>query len=105
MKSIVQIPQAASGDTAYIRGKLIDRKGNLVKGAQFRIRSDAIPGDWEAIGPPPDQADGTVVFPVTRGRFSVRVVGGRSQEAGWMTTGAPGQQQMSDWEFVFQTTN
>jgi hypothetical protein len=87
---------------AYIRGRLIDREGNLIPGTRFEIKSDGVP-IWTAIGP--DRVrDGTVEFAVTRGRFAVRVLGGRSQEAGWMQTGQEGDPRMSDFEFVLQTT-
>ncbi|MGH2460596.1 MAG: hypothetical protein ACRDIY_17220, partial [Chloroflexota bacterium] len=103
VRSIQQVPLASSGDIAHVRGKLIDLNGNLVKGTEFEIWSDGSP-QWSAVYPPPDQADGTVDFAVTRGKYAVSVVGGRSQDAGWMVTGQTGQPGMSDWTFVFQTT-
>lgn len=101
--SLKEIPNPTPRSIAYIRGKLIDRNGNLVKGAQFQIQSDGVPV-FTAIEPL-TPGDGTVEFPVTAGRFFVQVVGGRSEQAGWMVTGQAGQATMSDWEFVFQTTH
>lgn len=103
VRSIREFPLASAGDIAHIRGRLIDRNGNLVKGTEFEIWSDGVP-QWSAVYPPPDRADGTVDFSVTRGKFAVRVVGGRSQDAGWMVTGETGKPGMSDWTFVFQET-
>lgn len=103
VRSIREIPLASSRDIAHIQGKLIDRNGQLVKGTEFEIWSDGSP-QWSAVYPPADQADGTVDFAVTRGKYAVRVVGGRSQDAGWMVTGQTGQDGMSNWTFVFQTT-
>jgi hypothetical protein len=103
---IKEIPRPESRDTAYIRGRVVDANGENIKGAYFEIRSDAIPVAWTALYPHgTTPADGTAVFPVAKGRYSVRVVGGRSQWAGWMVTGQPGVSTMSDWEFTFQTTS
>jgi|GEM_PF-5326846 len=99
-----EIPQPGYRDTAYIRGRLIDQKGNLVPGAYFQIASDGTP-QFVAVEPHGDTpADGTATFAVTKGRFAVRVLGGRSEYAGWMVTGQTGVGTMSDWEFAFQTT-
>jgi hypothetical protein len=104
VKSFTAVAVPGARDIAYIRGRLVDRNGHLVPGARFRIRSDGVP-TWTTVEPPASRADGTVEFPVTRGRFVVSVVGGRSQEAGWMVTGQTGQDQMTDWEFVFEATH
>ena len=101
---LTAIPRPEYRDTAIIRGKLIDQKGNLVPGTYFQIDSDAVP-KWEAVEPHgTTPADGTATFVVTKGRFAVRVLGGRSEYAGWMVTGTPGSGPMSDWEFAFQLT-
>lgn len=96
-------PVPGSRGVAYIRGRAVDRNGQLIPGVQFEIQSDGVP-PWTATGPQRARADGTVTFPVTRGRFVVRVVGSRSEDAGWMETGQPGSAAMTDWEFVFHST-
>lgn len=101
VQALREVPVPGNRKVAYIRGSVVDRNGQMVPGVQFEIQSDAVP-PWTAVGPPVARADGTVTFPVTRGRFIVRVLGGRSEDAGWMVTGAPGNDTMSDWEFVFQ---
>ena len=106
VSELKEIPQPQYRDVAYIRGKLVDANGNLIKGAYFEIRTDAIPLPWTAAYPFGSiPADGTAVFPVSKGTFSVRVVGGRSEYAGWMVTGRTGVGPMSDWEFTFVTTS
>jgi hypothetical protein len=103
--SIKEVPVSGARDIASIRGRLIDRNGKLVPGTHFGIKSDSIP-PWTVVEPhDPLPADGTVVFTVTRASFAIWVEGGRSQDAGWMLTGRPGQAQMSDWEVTFQLTH
>lgn len=92
-----------SRTTAVIRGRMVDRNGQLVAGTRFSIVSDGTP-QWSATEPPAARADGTVAFSVTRGGFAVRVEGGRSQDTGFLMTGRTGEDRLSDWEFVFQTT-
>lgn len=99
-----EIPRPQFRDTATIRGRLIDQKGQLIPGAYFQIHSDGVP-QFVAVEPHGNApSDGTVSFNVTRGRFAVRVLGGRSEDAGWMVTGVTGVGPMSDWEFTFQAT-
>lgn len=100
--SITKSPLPGAPSVASIRGRLLDRSGKPVPDAQFAIRSDAFP-PWTATATA--DAGGNVVFTVTKGRFAVDVVGGRSQDAGWMETGQAGQDQMSDFTFVFQATS
>lgn len=104
VKSFKAIPEPGYPSTAQIRVRLIDKNGQLVKGTHFEIRSDAIPDTWTAIEPHTGPADGTAVFIVTKGNFVVRVVGGRSEYAGWLTTGNPDNGKMSSFDVTFETT-
>jgi hypothetical protein len=56
------------------------------------------------IEPISQQTNGTATFPVTRGKFNLVVVGGRSQSTHWLQTGVPSDPQMSDWDVTFQST-
>jgi hypothetical protein len=100
--NITELPRPEFRDVATIRGRQIDRSGRPVTGVTFEIRSDAFP-PWTTTGQA-RASDGLVEFVVTKGRFAVRVVGGRSQDAGWMQTGQTSAGPMSDFDFTFQTT-
>jgi|GEM_PF-6498115 len=95
---LLQKPYAATTD---IRGSVVDLKNNPVAGVTLEIDSEAS-SPWSA--QTTTGADGTFDFSVTHGKFEVFVVGGRSQPAMDLYTGADGVQGDYDYLLVFQKT-
>ncbi|MBI2941413.1 MAG: PilN domain-containing protein [Chloroflexi bacterium] len=90
-------------NSVAIRARVVDNQGRLVPGVRFRVSSEGWPA-WSADGPDPSRADGTVEFPLSRGKFRVVVLDGLSDTAANLFTGANGVAGAYSYELVFRKT-
>ncbi|HLH73117.1 MAG TPA: PilN domain-containing protein, partial [Chloroflexota bacterium] len=100
--SVVQVaaanPNAPNSD---IKGQVLDAKGKGVAGLTIEIDSEGSPA-WSA--QTTTAGDGTFSFNVNHGKFQVEVIGGRSQTAKDLYTGADGTPGTWGYQLVFAET-
>ncbi|HLZ08957.1 MAG TPA: PilN domain-containing protein, partial [Chloroflexota bacterium] len=103
LKSSQQVPSSNPlAMNSDIKGSIVDANGNLVTGFQVEIDSEGQP-PWSSLSTT-SQANGTFSFNVSHGKFTVYVIGGNSQPAVDLYTGADGVPGTYGYVIVFQKT-